>query len=353
MRLILLLAFFVLVGCKTQPIKSDVQHDYDFYYGNTITGEQMSYHDDLDLRVFVSAARDFNNRLEQIEWALDITSLALNTELSDYNFEDLPPSPYLSINKLISVKHYLRLAGFNGQRIVVDPVNNMVIYLTGANTFFNNGTFSNPVNKAVVEPEISAYQADEPLLDAYIEDNNSDGEQSLDVINTIDTDQSLHDDTDVEAELLVDDNQNLTVETSQQDNVESVDEFQHISVSNNSQTSGNATLSEYSGDKISLSVNTDSVIDEPVITELKVDSGQSLRDIFSYLASMNDLDFVSSLGRHDWFLDSTINHEYTFTDLDHALLLILNESNHILESHSLGFLLKASLNNGLLDLYYE
>jgi len=117
-------------------------------------------------------------------------------------------------------------------------------------------------------------------------------------------------------------------------------------------------VSEFSSElestsELDITVDLDTVIEPVEPTYFEVKGNLTLREIFTQLAEFYELDFVSSMGGHDWFLNSTINHDYKFTDLDHALNLILSECNDILEKNHVGFLLKASINNGKLDLYYE
>lgn len=336
MRILLLMSVGLLFGCQTQQSKPVVTPDYDFSYNNLFSGTPGQYSDDLDLRVMVSQSHDFKTRLDQINWALDITGLTLNTAFSDFDFAKSEPSPYLSFNKLISVKHYLRLAGFKGQKIVIDNENKLVTYLDSDHPFFNDPTYFAKLNSAgkhqtndlqthPIDIESNAIESDVIVAQSPLNTNELTVESQSVPINT---------------QTILDRSGETIVLKPSSDSIAVEKEL--------------VSVVEYPEPVISLPDSNNTVIEEPFNEPFKVESGMSLRNIFSSLASYYEHDFVSSLGSNkDWFLESTINHDYEFDDLDHAIFLLLKECNSILQNNNLDFFLKVSLNDGILDLYYE
>ena len=368
MKQLYIFLFIILVGCGTKPLKPTLNSvDYDFYFADVFKGESASYDPQLDLRVMVSQARVFNNRLEQIQWALEITDYALNLDMSVVDFKKLPPSPYLSFNKLVTIKHYLRLSGFNGQRIVVDSANKNIIYLNDNHPFFNNVLYFVPKTDIIIADDSVQNSISSTLENSdHLLDDHQVDEIPLTPINS----ETLPEN---KISKLVQPEESplpeiVEIVPNETFNTDELTEVSHKLVNDVSYGSDNLTenthealsnISDEAGElkndipDFGITVDLNTVVEKTEQSSFEAKGSLSLREIFTQLADFYGLNFVSSMGGNDWFLNSTINHDYEFTDLDHALNLILNECNDILDKNNVGFLLKASINNGILDLYYE
>ncbi len=326
MKYVPIFLFLFLCACGKSQVKPAIHEDSDFYFADVLSGIKTTYDHQIDLRIMVSQGREFSSRYEQINWALDVTDYSLNLELSDVDFVKLPPSPYLSFNKLITIKHYLRLSGFSGQKIIIDSTNKSIIYLKKDHPFFNDHSyFIDPVKDISSDTFDNVSTNESPVIEIF---NN--------------------DDSSIVKPIVI---QTYEPEISAPNEVVLLLGADDLNVHEN--TPSLIELNNESDDSLDISVNLDTVIEKTEPNIFSVKNNHSLRDIFSQMSDFYGLDFISSLGRHDWFLNSTINHDFEFIDLDHALSLILSESNQILAKNNLDFLIKASINNGLLDIYYE
>lgn len=324
MKLLLIPIFVVIFGCTNQvnTVVEKAPIDADFVFMNSLTGDHLQPVDDLEMRLFVTRDLTFENRFDQVQHALDITGYSINDDMSVLSLKKMSPSPYLQVNKLMSVKQYLRLSGASNSKVVVDPVHKLVFYTDAAHlvVFVDNlkkvdmstMALSDDVDASDLgKVDMSTSAMVPPFINVPDEAILSNDEQSFDPENlALDTDE----------------NPSLTEPVVEVISVEDDLTF---------------TLSE--SDDVTVGIS----------HAIDVKSGDSLRDIFKSIADLNQMVLINSMGVEDWFLNSQINHDYTFDNLEDALTKVLAEANHILQIHNINFSILASNANNVIEVYYE
>ncbi|MGJ8663610.1 MAG: hypothetical protein ACSHWU_08165 [Marinicella sp.] len=358
MKIITLLMILLLCSCAGHKVKNStaIQHDNTFVYYDFFNKSSLTSTNDFNLRLFASRAITFDSRLEQIEYALEIIGYGLSLELSDYQLDKLPPSPYLDINQLMSIKQYLRLAGFNDQTIVVDTQNKLIAYLkTGSNS--HNDIVIN--SQVIVEELDFAHVQETEINDVNHEkdDSATPGIESsnIEVVQFQESAVTTHP-IEVDEPIITDAENHNSLPIVNDDFSVSLDmELPSIPDDLSTQDADYTILSNedeaVSIDLPDFGIPVDSVVGVPVL--ISIDQGLSLNEIFDQVAQSQNMQYINSMGINAWFLQSTMNHEYEFKGFDHALGLLLGESNRILQSNDIDFLIKASTANNNLEIYYE